>query len=74
MSAEVWLVFLMYPILLDLQIRLGFQENNLSTDISAICSSHLYRYPSLSAPRCCHQEAEGLSAAAAAALRVVDLC
>lgn len=45
MSPEVCLILLIYPILLDLQIRPGFQENNPPTDISR---SHLYRYPSLS--------------------------
>lgn len=59
MSPEVRLVFLIYPILLEVQIRLGFQENNLSTEISGVSGSHLCCHPSLSAPHCCHQAAEG---------------
>lgn len=48
MSPEVRLVLPIYPILLDLQISLGFQENNLSADISGISRSHLCRYLSRS--------------------------
>lgn len=47
-APEVCLILLVYPILLDLQIRPRFQESNPPADISHISRSHLYCCPSLS--------------------------
>lgn len=66
LSPEVWLGLPIYPVLLDLQIRLGFREKNLSADISGVTG--IATLPLLS-PRGGGAEL----AAAAAALRAGDL-